>query len=105
MSTNSSASRTTRWLAIYLVAVLLGTFMLMGGIIPEQWHASWSWWQRLLLAVVGGPFIVVAYVSIAALAEGGIHALIATVRVQPLAAVIVVGTLVAVAGILGGLGA
>jgi hypothetical protein len=90
----------TKWIAIYTVAVLLGTFMLIGGIVPERWYAGWSWWQRLLLALVGGPFIVVAYVTIQALFEGGVHATVAALRAQPFATVIVLGAVGTVVAIL-----
>ena len=58
---------------LYLGTVVLGSFaVLRTTLLPSEWFAGWLWWQRLLLVLLGSPFLVAAYVA----CEGRVEALL-----------------------------
>jgi len=59
-----------KWLLPYLATVAIGSVAVLGsGLLPPEWFAGWLWWERLLLVLLGSPFIIVAYVTCERLVE------------------------------------
>jgi hypothetical protein len=58
-----------KWFLLYVGTAVLGLFAVFGGLLPPQWFEGWLWWQRLLLVVLGSPFVIAAYLACEAIVE------------------------------------
>ena len=86
-----------RWLGIYAALTFAGAYLLLGGAVEPEVLAGWQWWHRLILVLLGGPLLVVAYVLVHSLLEGAFYAVWYFLKENPLATIAitsVVGSLI-----------
>ena len=97
MNSDDKGKRVRWWLTAYLVSVLLGTLILMGGAVPEAWIAHWPWWGRLLLCLLGAPVVVLVYAIVHLVIASTPHVF----RASPAAGIVLVTGIIVAAAIWG----
>ncbi|MCW5658422.1 MAG: hypothetical protein KIT60_12020 [Burkholderiaceae bacterium] len=77
-----------KWFLLYLGTAVLGSFAVLGRLLPVQWLDGWLWWQRLLLVLLGSPVVIAAYLGCEAIVEGLLRVAGNALRERPLPVVV-----------------
>jgi hypothetical protein len=97
MTNTAAFPKWQKWLLLYLGSVVLGAGLLMGGEgAPASWFVGWAWWQRLAVILLASPLVVALYLAVAAMLEGGLHAVWLALRHNPLATILLVAVVIGV---------